>query len=120
MTEVKERLTRAQLAGARLKQMRRLQSLTLKTVAETIGCSESMLSKIETGRVSPSLHLLARLAEALGTTVAAVFQDEASVPVVTYRDGERPVMRLGSSCDGGELTYLERLIPAAEGRLLNA
>lgn len=120
MTEIAEKNPSAKLAGAKLKHMRRLQKLTLRTVSEKIGCSESMLSKIETGKVSPSLQLLAKLAEALGSTVAAVFQDESDLPIVSYSDGQRPIMRLGSKRDHGDLTYLERLIPAAEGRLLNA
>lgn len=106
-------------AGAKLKQLRKLQKLTLKTVSQRVGCSESMLSKIETGRVSPSLQLLARLAEALGTTVAGVFQEEAAVPLFIYREGERPLMQLGAGRPPGKQTMLERLVPAAEGRLLN-
>jgi len=120
MVEPTEKTTSAKVAGAKLKHLRKLQKLTLKTVSERIGCSESMLSKIETGRVAPSLQLLAKLAESLGSTVAAVFQDESYLPIVSYNEGERPLMRLGSKRDHGDLTYLERLIPAAEGRLLNA
>lgn len=104
----------------KLKRARHLNKMTLKAVAARVGCSESMLSKIERGRVSPSLQLLTKLTEALGVTVASLFRDEAELSVFTYREGERPVAKLGSDRHQGQLTYLERLIPSAEGRLLNA
>lgn len=106
--------------GERLRHARRLHKLTLKSVAETIGCSESMLSKVETGRVAPSLQMLARLAEVLGTTIAALFNEEQGMSVTVYHPGERQVLGLGSKRDHADYTVLERLIPYAEGRLLNA
>ena len=106
--------------GEKLRHARRLHKLTLKSVAGRIGCSESMLSKIETGRVMPSLQMLAKLAEVLGTNVAALFNDEQRMVVTVYQQGERQVMGLGSKRDHADYTVLERLIPYAEGRLLNA
>ncbi len=41
-------------------------------VARQVGISESKLSKIETGRVRPSEHELARLAEVLGVDPEAL------------------------------------------------
>jgi transcriptional regulator with XRE-family HTH domain len=106
--------------GEKLRHARRLHKLTLKSVAGRIGCSESMLSKIETGRVMPSLQMLARLAEVLGTSVAALFNEEQRMTVTVHHQGERQVMGLGSKRDHADHTVLERLIPYAEGRLLNA
>ena len=104
--------------GERLRHARRLHRVTLKGVADRIGCSESMLSKIETGRATPSLETLAKLAEALGTSIPALFNDEQRLPVTVYQEGERQAIGLGSERD--HHTVLERLIPYAEGRLLNA
>jgi transcriptional regulator with XRE-family HTH domain len=104
----------------KLKRARRLNKKTLKEVATQAGCSESMISKIERGRVTPSLKLLTKLTDVLGITVASLFRDEADLTVFTYQDGERPVVKLGSARHPGGVTYLERLIPSAEGRLLNA
>lgn len=106
--------------GGRLRHIRRLKGLRLKDVAEAIACSESMLSKIETDRASPSLQLLHRLAEELGTTVQALFSDQEGQTLTVYRDGERPVLKLQTRSDGRPETSLERLIPHAEGRTLNA
>jgi len=77
-----------------------------------------MLSKIETGRVSPSLDLLAKLAEALGTSIAALFNEEQRLAVTVYHHGERQAIELGSKRH--RHTMLERLIPYADGRRLNA
>ncbi|MDB5525049.1 MAG: cupin protein [Rhizobium sp.] len=106
--------------GGRLRHARRLHKMTLRSVAAKISCSESMLSKIETGRVAPSLQMLARLAEVLGTSIAALFNEEQRMTVTVYQQGERQVMGLGSKRDHADYTVLERLIPYADGRLLNA
>lgn len=94
--------------------------MTLKSVAESAGCSESMLSKIETGRVLPTLQLLARIAEALQTTIAALFDESADQGVIVHHAGRRPSLEVGARTTGGERVRLERLVPSADGRLLNA
>ena len=75
--------------GVSLRARRRLMGLTLDQVATRAGCSESMLCKIETGKVNPSITLLRRLAEALSINIAALFEDSAP-PDVVQRAGERP------------------------------
>ena len=51
----------------RLRLARQMRGMTLKELALLAGCSESLLSKIENGRTSPSLPMLHRLVGALGT-----------------------------------------------------
>lgn len=104
--------------GAKLRRRRRLLDLTLNQVATRAGCSESMLSKIETAKVNPSLTLLRRLAEALSVNVAALFDDSGPAQVV-YRVGCRP--RLDDSVlRRGDGVVLERLVPDAPGVTLQA
>jgi transcriptional regulator with XRE-family HTH domain len=55
--------------GKRLRHARLLKGYTLKQLADVVDCSESMISKLENSRLSPSLAMLHRLAEALDTTV---------------------------------------------------
>lgn len=105
--------------GSKLRHARHLKKLRLKDVADRIGCSESLLSKIELDRVSPSLQTLHKLAEALGTSVAALFSAEKDSKVSIYRAGERPVLNLGDG-DMECSTRLERMISYTEGRMLNA
>jgi transcriptional regulator with XRE-family HTH domain len=105
--------------GSRLRHTRRLRKLRLADVARLVPCSESLLSKIETNRVSPSLHTLHRIAAVLDTTVAELFSPEGASGATVFREGERPIVRLESS--GGEAKLaLERLIPFTRGRILNA
>lgn len=106
--------------GARLRHLRRLRRLTLRDVAAAVDCSESMLSKIETDRASPSLQLLHRLAEALGTTVQALFSDTEQPTLTVYREGQRPLLKFQARSKNGSSVQFERMIPHAEGRTLNA
>lgn len=104
--------------GSRLRHVRRQRRLRLKDVALVVGCSESLLSKIECNRVVPSLPMLHRIAAVLDTTVAMLFSDEAQEGVTVYAEGERPSMDLKG--EGPDALRLERLIPYGQGRILNA
>ena len=107
------------LAGlsVRLRLARQMQGMTLKGLAGTTGCSESMLSKIENGRTSPSLPLLHRLAEALGTNIGWMFEENQGEDGTVFRSGERPMIAL-DPLRRGEGISLERVIPYAPGHLL--
>ena len=61
--------------GASARRMRLAQGLTLAEVAQSAGISSGMLSRLETGDVSPSLETLAALSAALGSNCAALFRD---------------------------------------------
>ena len=62
--------------GEKLRHMRKKARKTLKEVAGSAGCSESMLSKIELGHATPSLDLLSKLAETVGTSIAELFDGD--------------------------------------------
>jgi transcriptional regulator with XRE-family HTH domain len=61
--------------GAGVRRLRAAQGLTLADVAKMADISPAMLSRLEHGDVSPSLDTLAALAEALGTSCAALLRD---------------------------------------------
>lgn len=105
--------------GDKLRHLRRKSGLTLKQLGELTGCSESMLSKVERGHVVPSLDLLSRIAMQLGTSVSGMFVEAPERSCFVYKEGERPKLELGSAAHQGH-TLLERLIPYAQGRQLNA
>jgi transcriptional regulator with XRE-family HTH domain len=104
--------------GVTLRTRRRLLDLTLDQVATRAGCSESMLCKIETGKVNPSITLLRRLAQALSVNIAALF-DDASPPDIVLRAGQRPRLNDGN-LRHGDGVVLERLISHAPGITLQA
>jgi len=60
--------------GSALRNLRASQGLTLADVAERAQISQAMLSRVETGAVSPSLDTLAALAAALGADLASLFK----------------------------------------------
>jgi len=61
--------------GATVRRLRAAQGLTLAELAGSADISPAMLSRLEHGDVSPSLDTLAALAEALGTSCAALLRD---------------------------------------------
>ena len=100
--------------GASIRSARMLKGLKLREIAEMAGCSESLLSKIENGRVSPALPTLIRIAQTLQVPVAALFSPIDHRHVVT-RAGHRPVLPLH-----GPRSSVERLVRPDGGHLLEA
>ncbi|MCL4504965.1 MAG: helix-turn-helix domain-containing protein [Chloroflexi bacterium] len=75
--------------GYRLRQLRAVRELSIRTLAETSGLSANTLSLIENGKTSPSVSTLQRLAGALGVSIAAFFETSAvRSPVVFMKAGQ--------------------------------
>jgi quercetin dioxygenase-like cupin family protein/DNA-binding XRE family transcriptional regulator len=114
-TELKE-------IGARLRRARRAKRMRLRDLAEAVGCSESLLSKIECDKATPSLRTLHRIVAVLETSIATLFDDAEPDDVVFYRSGARMSVAVGGpNGDGGGSgsgIRLERLVPYREGRVL--
>jgi transcriptional regulator with XRE-family HTH domain len=103
--------------GARVKHARQLAGIRMKELAERVGCTESMVSKIESGRVVPSLPMLHRLVEALDRDLSSFFGSDINAPGLVLRAGQRPVALTDSLREGHGVSY-ERLVPLAAGHLL--
>lgn len=58
-----------EVLGARLRRLRRHQSLTLTELAQKAGLSPQYLSEIERGRKEPSSEMIAAITGALGITL---------------------------------------------------
>lgn len=105
--------------GAKLRHARKIQGLRLIDLAKTIGCSESLLSKVENDQVKPSLKMLHRLASELNTSIGALFTGASDDHRIVLRRSERPVIRtsaIGRPDSAG--VHLECLIPDPANRLL--
>jgi transcriptional regulator with XRE-family HTH domain len=96
--------------GGHLKRFRRTSGLRLKDVAEAAGCSESMLSKVENGQVSPSINMLHRLTKALGVNISSLFTSTERETPFIQRSGNRPILIAASPRQGDGLK-LENLTP---------
>lgn len=101
----------------RLKLARQTRGLTLKALSERADCSESLLSKIENGKASPSLPMLHRLVEVLETNIGWMFEETDGEEGIVFRRGERPLITL-DPLRRGEGISLERVIPYSPGHLL--
>ena len=101
----------------RLRLARQIRGMTLKSVADAAGCSESLLSKIENGKATPSLPMLHRLVLALETNIGWMFEEGDGDEGVVFRRGERPLITL-DPLRQGEGISLERVIPYSNGHLL--
>lgn len=112
-----EAATAAARLGTRLKLARQTRGMTLKAVALAAGCSESLLSKIENGKASPSLPMLHRLVEVLETNIGWMFEEVDGEEGIVFRSGTRPLIAL-DPLRRGEGISLERVIPYSPGHML--
>lgn len=107
--------------ATRLRHTRLVKNLRLRDVAERSGLSESLISKFENSKATPSLNTLHRLAQVLGTTIAELCAENEGVTTTVMRKGRRPVVgelaMVGEQADG---TDAEVLIPFGASNLLEA
>ncbi|GAB4376888.1 MAG: helix-turn-helix domain-containing protein [Elainellaceae cyanobacterium] len=61
--------------GNTIRELRQKHSLTIAEVAEQVGISRGMLSKIENAQTSTSLDTLAKIAAALGVSLSTLFRN---------------------------------------------
>ena len=81
--------------GERLRAIRRSRRCTLRTVADRSGLSESFLSQVERGRSSASIASLRRIADALGVSIADLFELNSVPEPRVLRREERPALAFG-------------------------
>jgi transcriptional regulator with XRE-family HTH domain len=103
--------------GGRLKHARLLAGIRMRELAEKVGCTESMISKLESGRVVPSLPMLQRLVDALDRDLASFFGSDPNSPGIIQRAGQRSVAYTDPIRKGAGISY-ERLVPFGAGNLL--
>jgi transcriptional regulator with XRE-family HTH domain len=79
--------------GRTARRLREGQHLTLADVARRASISSAMLSRLETGRVSPSLETMVALSQALGVTPSVLLQR------VGAEDGGAQLIRAGEGLE---------------------
>ena len=103
--------------GLKLRHARKVKGLKIREVAQQAGCSESMLSKIECGKATPSLTRLHRIVQVLETNIGWLFDAAPAGEEMVTRAGSRPIITIDPLRRGAGLT-LERIIPYTNGHLL--
>ncbi len=78
--------------GERIKALRAERQLQQRQLAEKAGLTPSMLSQIESGRLTPSLHTVGKLAAALGMPIAALFESAPNGRLHVSRKSDYPVV----------------------------
>lgn len=107
--------------GSKLKHGRLLKGLKLRELADVVGCSESMLSKLENDRLMPSITFLHRLASALDTSIAELYAESDGEPDRVHHFPADRRARIFDSRDAAAAgTWFERIIPIAKSGLLQA
>jgi transcriptional regulator with XRE-family HTH domain len=103
--------------GAKLKAARKARRLNMRDLASRVGCSESLISKIENDKVTPSLPTLHKIAAELGTSIGKMFAEGNADSGVVSRHGQRPIISVGAiGRDGSVGIRLEGV--AIDGELL--
>lgn len=105
--------------GESLRARRQLRGMRLKDLADLAECSESMLSKIETGRAVPSLALLRRIVSGLDVSILELFGAPHETAPLVHRAGSRPTVAVGRT-GAMPSVVLEFLMPRGEGLALEA
>jgi transcriptional regulator with XRE-family HTH domain len=85
--------------GERIKALRAERALQQRQLAEKAGLTPSMLSQIESGRLTPSLHTLGRLAGALGIPIASLFEQTPQGRLHVTRKSDYPVVSFDGSSE---------------------
>jgi transcriptional regulator with XRE-family HTH domain len=120
MTRSLRRPTQTDLQiGARVRHARIIAGVRMRELADAIGCAESSISKIESGRVVPSLPMLQRIVEALGRNLSSFFGADLDAPGIIQRAGKRVVTANDPIRDGKGVSY-ERMVSFGHGNLLEA
>jgi len=78
--------------GQRIKTLRAERHLQQRQLAEKAGLTPSMLSQIESGRLTPSLHTLGKVAAAFGVPIASLFEAAPNGRLHVSRKIDYPVV----------------------------
>jgi transcriptional regulator with XRE-family HTH domain len=85
--------------GERIKQLRAERALQQRQLAEKAALTPSMVSQIESGRLTPSLHTLGRIAAALGVTIASLFDGQPAGRLHVTRKQDYPTVRFDGTTE---------------------
>ena len=85
--------------GERIKALRRERELQQRQLAEKAELTPSMVSQIESGRLTPSLNTLGKIAAALSVPIAALFDGQPAGRIHVSRKNDYPVVSFDGSSE---------------------
>src|SRR5688500_20196524 len=83
--------------GERIKALRLERELQQRQLAEKAELTPSMVSQIESGRLTPSLHTLGKIADALSVPIGALFDATPDGRIHVSRKKDYPVVSFDGS-----------------------
>ncbi len=89
--------------GARIKALRAQRNIRQKELARAAGLTPSLVSQIESDKLTPSLHTLGRLAGALGVPIGAFFDQAPNGRVHVGRKKDYAVVSFDGSTERWEV-----------------
>lgn len=89
--------------GARIKALRSERGIRQKELAQKAGLTPSLVSQIESGKLTPSLHTLGRLAGALGVPIGTLFDQAPNGRVHVGRRKDYAVVTFDGSMERWEV-----------------
>jgi transcriptional regulator with XRE-family HTH domain len=89
--------------GTRIKALRTEREVRQKELAEKAGLTPSLVSQIESGKLTPSLHTLGRLAAALAVPIGAFFDQAPNGRIHVGRRREYAVVSFDGSSERWEV-----------------
>src|ERR1700691_850615 len=101
--------------GPRVKALREAMDLSLRDLAERSAASAPMLSQVERGETSPTLHVAARIAAGLELRLSQLLRLDESGAVTIVRAGERRLA--GNLRRGHRVEILTAPIPGQRAEL---
>lgn len=83
--------------GKKIKRLRHEQNRNLADIAEVCGFSKSLLSKIENGKTVPPIATLIKIADALGTRISVLLDDQQQTGTIytTRQSSESGLVKTG-------------------------
>jgi transcriptional regulator with XRE-family HTH domain len=85
--------------GARIKALRAERGIRQNELAQKGGLTPSLVSQIESDKLTPSLHTLRRLARGLGVSIGALFDQPPNGRIHVGRKRDYAVVRFGGSTE---------------------
>lgn len=74
--------------GGKIRQLRKMNQLTIRQLANGCDLSPNAISLVERGEVAPSVATLCKIARALGVSASSLFHEVCSPEVVLSKVGE--------------------------------
>jgi len=107
--------------GTQLKHLRLAKRMRLRDVADQSGYSESLISKFENNKATPSLNTLHRIAKVLGSSVATLLNEDSGRRDIVMSSGRRPIIRSTGAIEAfSDGTEAEVMIPLGASTMLEA